>query len=556
MKRPQLNRIFLFLLAIIFSAGLIFASIELPFLADKWIQHKFNFPGFDQQSSTLHISKAELYFQHLHLNLIGYISLVVLFSIIIIGLLTNKLKLSALGTFALFIPIFGHFTVTMFFLAGLGFLRFLWIPFTDISPIFMHLGDLLLLPHHWLIRFGNWIHIDLHQFLSVFLIAAGVLIFVFGVFAWFNTKLDTGNVVHSKIYKLSRHPQYLGWIIWSYGLYLLPVDAQKRSWSYPDSMPLLLTIMIIILISFFEEFKMSGKYGQEYLKFKSKTAFMFPLPDGVKRRLKYPLKLLYGRYQIDTKGKSLVLIGFHTLLIMVGSYIYLTLTQPAYSTWLSRERNERKIDEYILLLADSEERRQKDIAAMNISEYGNLALQPLLDLLKEGDQRTNSMVARTLGEIGDSKVCSPIYEAYKNGRIVADYELIMTIGNLKCYEFEEEMLAEILDQDSRVKSYASWYLGQIKSSRAASLLIADYRQQETFTKIAYLEALGKIADIEATSILISELYSQDRSIVEAAIVGLSNFKSTEAIEALKKFPMRSDWEIRIYADAAIKRIED
>ena len=33
----------------------------------------------------------------------------------------------------LFLPVFGHFALTMFFLGGLGFLRLLWMPFLDVS---------------------------------------------------------------------------------------------------------------------------------------------------------------------------------------------------------------------------------------------------------------------------------------------------------------------------------------------------------------------------------------------------------------------------------------
>ena len=169
------TKTFLFAIAILFSTGLIFATLQLPYLLDNWIQDSFKFPGFDQASSTLQMSKAELYFQHLHIKAIGFISLIIIFLLIIVGLITNKLNISVLGAVALFVPIFGHFTVTMFFLAGLSFLRFLWIPFTEISPLVMRLGDILLIPNNWIQDIGKLFNIDLQFATSVFFISSGVI---------------------------------------------------------------------------------------------------------------------------------------------------------------------------------------------------------------------------------------------------------------------------------------------------------------------------------------------------------------------------------------------
>ena len=555
MTTYQIRSILLFLLAVIFSIGLIFASIEFPSIADKWMQNTFHFPGFDQESSTFHISKSELYFKHFHLRQIGYISLVILLALIITGLITNKLKLSVLGAIALFIPIFGHFTVTMFFLAGLGFLRFLWIPFTEISPVFMHLGDILILPYQWLISIGNWLGVDLHLAVPVFFISAGILIFVFGVFAWFNTKFNSGKVVRSKIYKISRHPQYLGWVIWSYGVYFLPVDAQKRSWSYPDSMPLLLTIMIIILISFLEEFRMGKKYGDDYQSFKAKTAFMLPMPEWLKKFLKHPLRIFYGNDKFDSRGKAVLITLYYTVLLMLGSYLYLGFTQPAYANKLYIHKHQKKIDEYILTLDESDNRRQKDIAAMNLANYGNLAIDPLMNLMVNSDPITNTFVARTLGEIGNDRSCSSIYDAFQKSKIEMSYEMIMAIGKLKCSSFEDIMLQEISNPESKVKSHAAWYLGQIKSGNSVELLINNYSRQGKFTRMSYLEALGNIGDNKAIPLLINQLQSEDIQIVEASIIALSKLKAVEAIDPLKTFPLRfTNWEIRIYADEAIKQI--
>jgi len=544
----------LFSIAILFSTGLIFATLQLPYLFDNWIQHAFKFPGFDQASSTLQMSKSDLYFQYLHIKTIGLVCLIITFLLVIIGLVTNKLNLSVLGAVALFVPIFGHFTVTMFFLAGLSFLRFLWIPFTGLSPLIMRLGDILLIPNNWIQEAGKLFNVDLQFSTSVIFISSGVLLFVIGVYNWFNTKFNKGNVVTAWTYKISRHPQYLGWIIWSYGLYLLPVDAQKRVWSYHDSLPLLLTIMIIITISLFEELKMTRKYGDEYRKFKARTAFMFPLPDFLKKIIKHPVRLFYGDYELDKKGKILSFIGYYTILLMGASYIFLSIKDPAFSNKLTQARHEKKMGEYIETLKTSENRRAKDIAAMELSNYGDMAVIPLSGMLSECNTSTNNFVIRTLGEIGNPIVCPEIYNAYKENEVELSYELIMAIGKLRCHLFEEELISEIKNPDSKVKSYAAWYLGQIKSQDAVQPLLKNYPQKEKYTQLAFLEAIGKIGDRAALGLLIQELKNEDKEIVEAAIIALAHMGAKETIVPLSSLLNHEDWEIRIYANQAIKNL--
>lgn len=541
-------------IAVLFSAGLIFATLELPYLFDHLIQSSFAFPGYDQEASTLQMSKAEIYYQHLHIKTIGYISLLVIFALVIAGFVTNKLNLSLLGAVALFIPIFGHFTVTMFFLAGLGFLRFLWIPFTEVSPVFMRLGDILLIPDNWIVGIGRWFDADIQYGTSVFFISAGILLFVIGVYNWLSNKFNQEKVVTSWTYKISRHPQYLGWILWSYGLYIMPVDAQKRVWSYSDSLPLLLTIMIIITISLFEELKMTRKYGDDYRIFKAKTAFMFPLPEAVKKMIKHPVRIFCGDYSIDSKGKALLFSGYYTLLLMLASYVYLSISNPEFSNRFTENRHLRQMNEYIHDLETSDQRRAKDIAAMHLSEYGTLAVAPLSELLQECDPGTNNFVIRTLGEIGNADACGPIFQAYESGKVELSYEVIMALGKLRCNLFETQLIHEIYRDDSRVKSYAAWYLGQIQSDKAVEPLLNHYPVNEKFTQMAFLEALGNIKDRKAIELMITELENEDADIVDAAIIALANLGDAAALKPLQRLGYHENWEVRLYARQAIENL--
>ncbi len=76
----------------------------------------------------------------------------------------------------------------------------------------------------------------------------GAFIFVMGVFAWFQARCCKNKVAQHWIYRYSRHPQYLGWIIWSYGLMLYgpTLNQMKKTGVGTEKLPWLLSTMIII----------------------------------------------------------------------------------------------------------------------------------------------------------------------------------------------------------------------------------------------------------------------------------------------------------------------
>jgi len=248
MKRNFLNNAGLLILAIVFSTGLIFAFIELPRLLDSSLQNNLGFPQFDHGVGEDNALKTELFIQGLHLRWIGYGSLLLILGLIILGYTTRRSGWAMAGAVGLFIPVFGQFAFSMFFLAGLGFLRVGWLPFLDISFNLLDLGKVIYVPYwilNWLLGLFKW---NPHNFISWFFMAVGAFLFTWGVLLWFKSRYGGDKVATSWIYKISRHPQYLGWILWSYGFILFaPFDrSMKLSWSVPESLPWLLMTMTIV----------------------------------------------------------------------------------------------------------------------------------------------------------------------------------------------------------------------------------------------------------------------------------------------------------------------
>jgi len=319
-KKIKLSHgIILTLLAVIFTIGLTFASVELPRLADKLLDRNIDFLDVATGQNELTDYKTELFLSQYNIRLIGYISLGLILILIIAGFVLEKQGLVSAGAIVLFLPVFGHFAATMFFLGGLAFLRFLWLPFLDISFDIMGLGDIILLPYRWLIDGGALIGIHLWKVLPFIITGLGLFIFLLGVIAWMYGKIRNKSVTDFWIYRLSRHPQYLGWIIWSYGILFLPGANIKRYVDVPNSLPWLLATMVIIGVALLEERKMKKEFGESYESLRHRTSFLFPLPRFIRKIFSLPQRIMYKKDYPDRKREIVTVVVFCSIIYLEGS---------------------------------------------------------------------------------------------------------------------------------------------------------------------------------------------------------------------------------------------
>lgn len=178
MNKQLLNNLGLLILAIVFSIGLMFAFIELPRLLDASLQKNVGFPGFDHGAGETNALKTEMFIQGLHLRWVGYGSLLLILALIIFGYTTRRSGWAMAGAVGLFIPVFGQFALSMFFLAGLGLLRVGWLPFLEISSFdVLDLGKVIYVPYWilmWLFGLFKW---HAHAFLSYLFMGSGAFLF-------------------------------------------------------------------------------------------------------------------------------------------------------------------------------------------------------------------------------------------------------------------------------------------------------------------------------------------------------------------------------------------
>jgi protein-S-isoprenylcysteine O-methyltransferase Ste14 len=326
---PAKHRVFLTLLAIVFAVGLTYAAIELPRAAHQALAKAFDFPGYDPGTNE---ELAEAYMRTNHIRAIGYTSMGLVVILIVAGLIAERRRLASAGALAFFLPVFGHFAVSMFFLASLGMLRIIWMPIVDVSTDLLRLGDIAYLPYVVTVYPPALAGVDIRGILPWVVMGLGMLIFALSVLAWFYAKLLKRGTADFWLYRFSRHPQYLGWIVWSYGFVILFAHHRefnmKITWDFPNSLPWVLATLVIIGVALVEEIRMKREQGEEYETYRQRVPFLFPMPRVVSAAIAAPMRFVLRRAWPDSGRQVLVTVGIYAVLLIVLSVPFAVFDWP------------------------------------------------------------------------------------------------------------------------------------------------------------------------------------------------------------------------------------
>ncbi|MEM2094184.1 MAG: DUF1295 domain-containing protein [Candidatus Bathyarchaeia archaeon] len=358
--KEKTETVFLAGLALVLAIVLTFITLELPLHLNNLIVKYIGIPDFNP---AFFPNLIEEFIAMNNLRVIGYGCLAVVILLTIMGFVTERSKIASLGSVMLFLPTFGHFVSYMFFLAGIGLLRLLWIPLWSISLDNLRLGDVVYLPYmavtYPLTLLFSLIKLDdnmpFYEFLSnsrvihyhlgemhpdvrvpfaVALVFSGLLIFVLGMTAWFTAHYRKKNVASSWLYRYTRHPQYLGWLLWSYGLMILGSNTPVvRGGANPGaSLPWVLSSLTIVCVSLKEEIQMVKKAGEEYVNFRKNTPFL-PSPLVLRDLAALPFRLCFKKtYPEDVKEVAAVFAIYCTIIILL-SIPFVVSGWPSQTGW-------------------------------------------------------------------------------------------------------------------------------------------------------------------------------------------------------------------------------
>jgi protein-S-isoprenylcysteine O-methyltransferase Ste14 len=322
------------LLAVVFTIAMTFATVWGPRAVNRFIRDNLNVPDIHP---VMEPELIEEFMTSNHVRLIGFLCLAAVVLLMVLGFVFERSGLSSLGSVALFLPTFGYFAGYMFFLAGLGLMRALWLPFWG---RWMKLGDIAMIPYTLVVFPFALVGLDVRRYVAYLLIGLGLFIFFLGTLAWLFAKFRGRGTVDFWIYRLSRHPQYLGWIVWSYGLMLLAAQAPfPMGGQNPGaSLPWLFSTLVIVSVALGEEIRMAREHGEEYEAYRASAPFMLPLPRAISTAIAAPFRLFIKKERPENRGELLATFVIYTAILTFLSLPFVLLDWPPIDGWTNWPR--------------------------------------------------------------------------------------------------------------------------------------------------------------------------------------------------------------------------
>ena len=148
-----------------------------------------------------------------------------------------------------------------------------------------------------------------------------------GVVTWLYGKFREQEIINFWIYKYSRHPQYLGFLLWSYGLLLLATFAPYPRGGYVPrpTLPWLISSLVIVGVALQEETRMEKKYGKKYVEYRRRVPFMVPLPRILVVFITVPMRFLWKDHPKNAREITYTVFVYLIILVLLSIPLMLVL---------------------------------------------------------------------------------------------------------------------------------------------------------------------------------------------------------------------------------------
>jgi HEAT repeat protein len=432
---------------------------------------------------------------------------------------------------------------------------------------------------------------------------------------WFYARAQKKDVADLWVYRFSRHPQYLGWIVWSYGVMFLPSSHNiKLCYELSNSLPWLLSTMIIIGVAMLEEVRMKRAFGESYEAYRRRAPFLIPWPRFLARASAFPLRLMFKKPYPERKREIVAVLAFYLAIFLAISAFYGglvswpirrtgVLTQPAAK--LARvlkeavNRGEKReaaaaladlgepaVDPLIALLKDEDPIVRAYSAGALGGTKAERAIAPLAALLNDGDAYVRRTAAEALGGTGSPQAIRPLVELLEDPTRDLAKSAIRALGQIKQPDVIPFLIKALDNPAWNATDAAAQALGELGAQEAVGPLIQCFEEMPDcpyhlvgqalwklnseravdawiaglkkgswwYARAACAAQLGKTKMEKALLPLQEALQDESPEVRRAAVLALMEFRSEETRNALQGALKDRDLEVRVYAREALKNI--
>jgi HEAT repeat protein len=394
----------------------------------------------------------------------------------------------------------------------------------------------------------------------------------------------------------------------------LPGENIKLCYGLSNTLPWLLSTMIILAVAMLEELKMKRLYGESYESYRKRAPFLFPLPRVIAQVFNLPLRLTFKKEYPDRKREIVAVLAFYTCLCLGVSVFYGGLVRLSDGR---REASAQQVEKLVRILREADNFGEKRRAAGELEKIGEPAMEsliallndrvsqlraysagalgvikserviaPLITLLHDSDSYVRSTAAASLGRTGSPLAIPSLVEAMRDPKKDVVSAAVRALGEVRHPDVVPHLIRALRDTTLGAAGPAAAALGELGAQEAVEPLIHCFEDMPTcpydvvgealwklnsdraadawilglkkgswwYPRSACAAALGRIKSQKGIESLIGALKDESEQVRRAAVLALMEIGSEKPRGALEAVRADSDLEVRIYAAEALKRI--
>lgn len=190
-----------------------------------------------------------------------------------------------------------------------------------------------------------------------------------------------------------------------------------------------------------------------------------------------------------------------------------------------------------------------------VAALGADAIEPLVELLRNGPPDKQLEAVKVLGEMDDQKAVKPLMEALQKSAPaarIAALEALERFADPSAYDIMERLFT---DPNPSVRSAAVEAAAKSNAARAVKGLIPVLKDSSWEVRQAAVRALGNLGEAAAVEGLCQALRDKDRDVREGATAALGRIRDARAIHPLVLALLDPESAVRNAATNSLQQID-
>ena len=385
------------------------------------------------------------------------------------------------------------------------------------------------------------------------------MIFFLGTLAWLQARGRNEGVAVSLVIASPDILSTLGWIVGSYGVYLLLLQARypRRSWGISASLPWLLSTMVIVGVAMMEEITMRRRQGELYESYRQELPlpFLFPVPAFVERLFALPFRVLFRKDRPERRAEvAVVLVLYTVLLIGASSLVYGNGMDRLASAFRSDAAQQEHLADLVQEIRSEPNWRRQSSLTRSLGPMGEMALPSILELLGEEDPSLRVYALETLRDFPSPAAFRALAEASRDNSDDVRWRACQALGALGTPETAEPLLYRLADSVPHIRMTALAAMADLGRKEVIPVAAELAENPGGWNRAGAMNARGALGSLEGLPVVIAGLGDEEPEVRRVAVIALLRIGSPAAGPALEAALDDPDGEVRMYAAEALNRL--